>query len=93
MTLHRLSVDHPDWKASKLAETVGHSERWARKWLSRVLLSGTDQIFESLAQVRAETFSYVTGFYNRIRGHSALGYLSPIDFKMHFMRQTCTPSN
>ena len=52
-----------------------------------------DHIFTSLAQARAEIFSYIMGFYNRIRRHSALGYLSPIDFEKQFARQTFTLLN
>lgn len=33
--LHHLSKKHPHWKAQHLAEEIGRSERWARKWLSR----------------------------------------------------------
>ena len=33
------------------------------------------------------------GFYNRVRRHSALDYLSPHDFEMQFLRQTCTLLN
>lgn len=35
MSLHHLSVKQPDWKAPQLAESIGRSERWARKWLKR----------------------------------------------------------
>jgi transposase InsO family protein len=35
MTLHRLSLKHPDWKSAQLAEATGRSERWVRKWLGR----------------------------------------------------------
>lgn len=52
-----------------------------------------DHVFESLAQARTEIFSYIMGFYNRIRRHSALGYVSPDEFERQFLRQTCTPSN
>jgi transposase InsO family protein len=52
-----------------------------------------DYVFASLAQARTEIFSYIMGFYNRIRRHSALDYLSPLDFEMQFKRQTCTPLN
>lgn len=52
-----------------------------------------DVVFASFAQAKAEIFSYVMGFYNRVRRHSALGYLSPHDFEMQFLRQTCTPLN
>jgi len=38
-------------------------------------------IFESIEQARSEIFSYIEGYYNRIRRHSSLGYLSPMEFE------------
>ncbi len=38
-------------------------------------------IFESVEQARSEIFSYIEGYYNRIRRHSSLGYLSPLEFE------------
>lgn len=38
-------------------------------------------IFESVEQARTEIFSYIEGYYNRIRRHSALGYVSPLEFE------------
>ena len=38
-------------------------------------------IFESVADARSEVFSYIEGYYNRIRLHSSLGYKSPIQFE------------
>ncbi len=40
-----------------------------------------DGIFESVEQARSEIFSYIEGYYNRIRRHSSLGYLSPLEFE------------
>lgn len=40
-----------------------------------------DGIFESVKQARSETFSYIEGYYNRIRRHSSLGYVSPLEFE------------
>lgn len=37
--------------------------------------------FQSRTQARSEIFDYIECFYNRKRIHSALGYLSPIDFE------------
>lgn len=37
--------------------------------------------FETMEQARSETFSYIEGYYNRIRRHSGLGYLSPMEFE------------
>jgi len=41
-----------------------------------------DGVFEDLEQARSEIFSYIEGYYNRVRLHSSLGYLSPIEFEM-----------
>ncbi len=38
-------------------------------------------IFESVKQARSEVFSYIEGYYNRIRLHSGLGYKSPLQFE------------
>lgn len=38
-------------------------------------------VFESIEQARSEIFSYIEGYYNRIRRHSSLGYLSPMEFE------------
>jgi transposase InsO family protein len=40
-----------------------------------------DGMFESVEQARSERFSYVEGYYNRVRRHSALGYKSPDEFE------------
>jgi putative transposase len=52
-----------------------------------------DGIFKSLGQARTQIFGYIMGFYNRQRRHSALGYVSPHDFEMQFLRQTSTLLN
>lgn len=52
-----------------------------------------DYVFDSLTHARTEIFGYIMGFYNRVRRHSALGYLSPHHFEIQFTRQFCTPSN
>ena len=40
-----------------------------------------DGIFELIEEARAEIFSYIEGYYNRIRRHSGLGYNSPLEFE------------
>ena len=47
-----------------------------------------DGPFASHAQARSAIFSYVMGFYNQQRKHSALGYLSPAAFEQE-KRETC----
>lgn len=39
-------------------------------------------VFEYLEQARSEIFSYLEGFYKRIRLHSSLGYKSLLEFEM-----------
>ena len=38
-------------------------------------------IFETVEDARSEVFSYIEGYYNRIRLHSGLGYKSPLEFE------------
>lgn len=38
-------------------------------------------IFESVEDARSEVFSYIEGYYNRIRLHSGLNYQSPLEFE------------
>lgn len=40
-----------------------------------------DGSFESVEQARSEIFSYIEGYYNRIRRHSSLGYVSPMEYE------------
>jgi transposase InsO family protein len=40
-----------------------------------------DGVFESIEEARTEIFSYIDGYYNRIRRHSGLGYKSPLEFE------------
>lgn len=46
-----------------------------------------DGMFEDVEQARNETFSYIEGYYNRVRRHSALGYKSPEEFEREFNDQ------
>jgi len=40
-----------------------------------------DGEFENITQARTEIFSYIEGYYNRIRRHSSLGYKSPMEYE------------
>jgi putative transposase len=37
--------------------------------------------FKSQAEARMAVFAFIEGFYNRRRRHSAIGYLSPVDYE------------
>lgn len=44
------------------------------------------QLYQTRAEARTDIFSYIAGFYNRRRRHSALGYLSPDEFESEQQR-------
>jgi len=37
--------------------------------------------YQTRAEARASVFEYIEVFYNRVRRHSALGYLSPVEYE------------
>ena len=41
------------------------------------------QRFDNQAAARTALFAFIEGFYNRRRRHSAIGYLSPVDYERH----------
>jgi len=43
--------------------------------------------FRSQAEARMAVFAFIEGFYNPTRPHSALGYLSPIEYKARAMAE------
>jgi transposase InsO family protein len=43
--------------------------------------------FLSREAARTATFDYIEGFYNRVRRHSSLGYLSPADYEQATMKE------
>ena len=47
--------------------------------LKKELVHGAE--FATRAEARAALFEYIEVFYNRVRRHSALGYLSPDEYE------------
>ena len=43
--------------------------------------------FADVEEARMETFNYIEGYYNRIRRHSSLGYLSPEEYERQFVEE------
>jgi len=39
------------------------------------------KVYRSRDQARADVFDYIERFYNPIRSHSTIGYLSPVEFE------------
>ncbi len=54
------------------------AESFFSRFKAELVEGGT---FESVEQARSEIFSYIEGYYNRIRRHSSLGYVSPLEFE------------
>jgi transposase InsO family protein len=44
-------------------------------------------LFEDIDQARSEIYSYIEGYYNRIRLHSSLGYKSPMEFELELQTE------
>ena len=44
------------------------------------------QKYQTRCQARTDIFSYIEGFYNTVRLHSTLGYLSPAEFEANYQK-------
>jgi len=44
------------------------------------------QRYQSRRQARTDIFDYIEGFYNTVRLHSTLGYLSPAEFEVKYQK-------
>jgi putative transposase len=49
-------------------------------------------VWQTKTEARLALFSYIEGWYNPRRRHSALGYLSPLNFERNHHGQTRTPA-
>jgi transposase InsO family protein len=65
-----------------------HAESLFSRYKAELLEDGA---FADVEQARSETFAYIEGYYNRVRRHSALGYLSPENFEHAFYQRTQRP--
>ena len=52
------------------------------------LLFGEGRRFKDLAEAQAECFVYLEGYYNTVRRHSSLGYVSPLTFENNLAATT-----
>jgi putative transposase len=68
---------------SRAGETYDNAmaESFFSRYKAELLEGGA---FADIEEARAETFSYIEGYYNRVRRHSGLGYKSPEEFERKY---------
>ena len=59
--------------------TRAQAESFFSRFKTELLEGG---VFEDASQAKSEVFSYIEGYYNRVRLHSSLGYQSPMEFEL-----------
>ncbi len=74
---------------SRKAETYDNAfaESLFSRYKAEVLEGGA---FRDAVEARLETFSYIEGYYNQVRRHSSLGYLSPAEYEQAFYEKAKT---
>lgn len=75
-----LRVDKARQSMSRAGETYDNAfaESVFSRYKAELLESGA---FRDVEEARLETFNYIEGYYNRIRRHSSLCYLSPEEYE------------
>ena len=46
-----------------------------------------------MEEARLETFNYIEGYYNRVRRHSSLGYVSPEEYERKYFEERASEAN
>ena len=49
--------------------------------------------FSDLEEARLETMNYIEGYYNRVRRHSSLGYVSPEEYERKYFEERARNGN
>ena len=44
-----------------------------------------ETLFRTRTQATREIFEYIEVFYNRVRRHSSIGYVSPLEFERNYV--------
>lgn len=72
---------------SRAGETYdnAHAESLFSRYKAELLEDGA---FRDVAEAELESFDYIERYYNQIRRHSSLGYLSPKDFEAAYYQRT-----
>ena len=76
---------HDGQSVASGARELGVAESFFSRYKAELLEGGA---FENVSQARSETFSYIEGYYNRMRRHSALGYRTPDGFEREWKIKT-----
>jgi len=74
---------------SRKGETYDNAfaESLFSRYKAEVLEGGA---FRDVEEARLETFTYIEGYYNRVRRHSSLGYKSPAEYERAFYEKAQT---
>jgi len=82
----RQLLQHAGCRQSMSRAGESYDNAYAESLFSRYkaeLLEGG--AFADVEEARLESFNYIEGYYNRIRRHSALGYLSPEEYERQYV--------
>jgi putative transposase len=68
---------------SRAGETYdnAYAESLFSRYKTELLEGGA---FADVEEARLESFDYIENYYNRVRRHSALGYLSPVEYEQKY---------
>ena len=77
---------------SRAAESYdnAYAESLFSRYKAELLEGGA---FSDVEEARLETFNYIEGYYNRVRRHSRLGYLSPEEYERKYFEERAREAN
>lgn len=89
----RLLLSQNDLRQSMSGQGNCYDNAQAESFFARFKIELLDGgLFTDVSEARSETFSYIEGYYNRIRRHPSLGNKSPLEFETE-LENIATRSN
>lgn len=80
----RALIDTYDFRQSMTRKENHYDNSFAESLFSRIKTELDDLIFKGLEDAQLRIFEYIEAYYNTIRKHSSIGYISPNQFENQY---------
>lgn len=77
-------LDHLKLNQSMSRKGNCYDNSYVESFFAQLKKELADKVFETRDQARKEIFNFINSWYNTVRIHSSLGYISPVKFEQNY---------